>query len=99
MPDDSQSVAIESTTGPQQAMRDAGNVISRAMDATRARLTSAYGRACEKTNEAVNSAEARIQRAPIKAVAYTVGIALVVGLVAGTLFGERNGGAWHRRWW
>ena len=54
MPDDSQSAVIESTTGPQQAMCDAGNAISRAMDATRTHLTSAYGRACEKTNEAVN---------------------------------------------
>ena len=99
MPDDSQSATIESTAGEQQAVRDAGNAISRAMDATRVHLTDALGRACEKTSEAVHSAEARIQRAPIKAVAYTVGIALVVGLVAGTLFGKRNGGAWHRRWW
>ena len=99
MPDDSQSATIESTAGQQQSMRDAANSISRAVDATRAHLTDALGRACENTNEAVHSAEARIQRAPIKVVAYTLGIALVVGLVAGTLFGERNGGAWHRRWW
>jgi ElaB/YqjD/DUF883 family membrane-anchored ribosome-binding protein len=97
MPEDSQSATIESTTGWQQAGHDAGNAVSRAVEATRAHLTDALGRTCEKTTEAVHSAEARIRRAPIKAVAYTVGIALIVGLVTGILFGERNGGAWHRR--
>lgn len=97
MPDDSQSTTIESTAGQQQALRDAGNAISRAMDATRAHLTSAYGRACEKTTEAVHNAEAGIQGAPIKTVAYAIGIALVVGLIAGTLFGQRHRGAGHRR--
>ena len=55
MPDDTQSRTIESTAGQQQAVRDAGNAISRAMDGTRAHLTDALGRACEKTNEALHS--------------------------------------------
>jgi ElaB/YqjD/DUF883 family membrane-anchored ribosome-binding protein len=75
---------------PEQQASGAGRLLQ-AIEPLRSRLSTAYGTAQEKSNQAIHSAETYIQRSPFKAIAYVAGIAVALGILGGALLGRRNG--------
>jgi ElaB/YqjD/DUF883 family membrane-anchored ribosome-binding protein len=91
-----------SSTGTEhtRAVGNPGGSIQEAMEASRARLASAYTAVQERSSAMLNDAEGFIQHRPFQAVIYAASIGAVIGLVAGLILGgDRSDGSPHRRWW
>ena len=73
--------------------------IQNAMDASRAKLSSAYNTVQQRSNEAMETAEHFIQERPWQAVIYAASIGAVIGLVDGMMLGSERDHSWHRRFW
>ena len=87
-----------SGTEQSKAIGNPGGSIQDAMEASRNKLSSAYGAVQERSTAMLHDAEGFIQDRPFQAVIYAASIGAVIGLVAGLILGgDRSDGG--RRWW
>jgi ElaB/YqjD/DUF883 family membrane-anchored ribosome-binding protein len=91
--DEREAASADSASTMEQAGKTGAARLQRAFAPVRDQLTSAYTAAQEKSNQALQGAEMYVKRSPLKALAYTAGIAALIGVVGGALFGRRTGGS------
>jgi ElaB/YqjD/DUF883 family membrane-anchored ribosome-binding protein len=92
MNDDLKEAAEQTTENGRNAWREAASRAQQALEPLRAQASNAYSTAQQRSTEAIEAAEEYIKRSPMRAVAYTAGIAALLGIVGAALMGRRRGG-------
>ena len=83
--------AEQTTESGRKAWREAAARAQQALEPLRAQAVDAYSSAQQRSTEAIEAAEEYIKRSPLRAVAYTAGIAALLGIVGAALMGRRRG--------
>lgn len=91
MNDDLREAADQGTESGRNAWREAAARAQQAIEPLRTKAADAYSTAQQRSTEAIGAAEDYIKRSPLRAVAYTAGVAALLGIVGAALMGRRGG--------